>query len=134
MFCFFHADRDLKVVTLSLKLNPFPIHLRILHSIELHFSPPCQHIASNCPVFLYSCPLTLHHVSAHHVSEVCRQFLDLLKLFDLLRVQVLLQLPRRLLVRETAPFHQVMGHLLQQHPEKNKVFVCVCVCASVPQD
>lgn len=51
----------------------------------------------------------------HHVSEVRRQLLDLLKLFDLLRVQVLLQLPRRLLVRETAPLNKVMGHLLQQH-------------------
>lgn len=51
----------------------------------------------------------------HHVSEVGRQLLDLLKLFDLLRVQVLLQLPRRLLIRETAPLNEVMGHLLQQH-------------------
>jgi len=59
--------------------------------------------------------------STHSVSEVCRQFLDLLELFDLLWVYVLLQLPRRLLVRQTAPLNEVMGHLLQQHTQKHAV-------------
>lgn len=53
-------------------------------------------------------------IPTHHMSEVCWQLLDLLELFDLLWVQILLQLPRRLLVREAAPLDEVMGHLLQQ--------------------
>lgn len=85
-------------------------------------SPLCRGIASNCAVPL----LHFYCVSTHHVSEVWRQFLDLLELFYLLRVQVLLQLPRRLLIWETAPLNKVMSNLLQQQTETH----CVCVCAT----
>ncbi len=85
------------------KIRQLPVletepHASISYRTELHFSPPCQNIASNWTVFLFSFLLVFCYVSTHHVSEVCWQFLDLFKLFDLFRVQVLLQLPRRLLV------------------------------------
>lgn len=109
------------------KLYP-PVNFR---KIYIFFTILCPNSTSNCSFshLVYSCD-----VFTHHVPEVCRQFLDLLKLFDLLWVQVLLQFPRRLLVRETAPLNEVMGHLLH-HTEKVCVYIWVCerqsMCASV---
>lgn len=65
----------------------------------------------------------------HHMSQVCWKFLDLFKLFDLFWVQVLLQLPGRLLIGQTAPLYQVMCHLLQEPTPS--VYMCEggrCLC------
>lgn len=54
---------------------------------------------------------------AHHLARVWLDCLQLLKLFYLALIYVVLQLPGTVLVRQRAPLHQVVHHLLQQAEE-----------------
>lgn len=54
---------------------------------------------------------------AHHPARVWLDCLQLLKLFNFILIYVILQLPGAVLVRQRAPLHQVVHHLLQQAEE-----------------
>lgn len=56
----------------------------------------------------------------HHPARVWLHCLQLLKLLDFTLIHVILQLPGAVLVRQRAPLHQVVHHLLQQHARESQ--------------